>query len=225
MNTTLFAIQIAIAAVAGVVATVLLQDRLEQSVFAVLGRIWGGWRRGTRGIEGYWYSVFWYRGIDGSTHPIASILRIRRIGQRVSMTTESGEGASYQASGSISLGRYVTSTWRNHAGASIYNGACQFIRSPEGDVLAGSWVGWNKDQHVSMGPWVMVFVGKTRDSLMFNRLLQKTAVDSINTTDETTARVMSVVKKMEDAVTRHTETYRDADWNDALAHIRGEGKV
>lgn len=215
MNLWQYAAQLALAAVVGVVAAVALQERIEAGVIRLLGRKSG--RAGD--IKGFWFSVFWYRGIDGAVHPVMNILRIRRIGKKVVLTTEVGPGA-YRASGSIALGQFVTCTWHNQAGANQYNGSCQWVLAPEGISLAGVWIGWNKDRHVSAGPWVLAKVGGGYDRSSLPGLFAELNYACSTPQHE---RLSSGAADVFDAVLRstrhHATTHRDADWAEALGSL------
>lgn len=159
----------------GAVVALTLRLLLEDKITSVLSRIMGGLApKSSRRITGLWYSVFWYNGVDGTVKRRTHLLSFRSVGSRVTATTVTGPGTVYRLSAKVNSGSYLTGTWENATSDNLYHGACQFVIQPEGELLVGRWIGWNKRHTVGCGPWILVRasrdLSKNAVSEMCNRL-------------------------------------------------------
>jgi F0F1-type ATP synthase assembly protein I len=215
------AAQLVLGAVVGVLAAVLLQQQIEDFLVRLVGRSRGMRSKRSGEVAGLWFSIFWIHGVDGTTKSVRSILRIRRIGGRITMTTLHGP-SSYRATGEVKAGRHVTCTWTNQTGASSYSGSCQFVSSPEGDVLSGLWIGWNKDNHVSVGPWVLVAIDEDfEDSGLQELLAQLSTIAFPSITHDPNGAARRIAELTSSTVRRNAKTFRGSTWTEVLSDLDG----
>jgi hypothetical protein len=141
----------------GAVLALSLRFLFEEKFTLFFSKYFGGLTsKRARRLIGLWYSVFWYYGVDKKIHRHTHVLAFRTVGNRVTATTVAGPYIKYQMFAKLTSSIYITGTWENATSDNIYHGACQFVLQPEGNVQTGRWVGWNKDQAVGAGPWILV---------------------------------------------------------------------
>ncbi len=146
-----------LAALLALVFRILLEDR----VAALLVRYFGGLAPSRRRrITGIWYSVYWYWGINDEINKSTHLLKFKNLGSWVSAQTISGPHNRYQMRGRLKYESHITGTWDNIVGDNVYHGAFQTIIEPEGDIMSGRWLGFNKRHVIGGGPWIMVRITK-----------------------------------------------------------------
>jgi hypothetical protein len=203
------AFQLVGGAIVGVVATVVLQDRLESVVLRLISRTRRGPRHHPGEIEGVWLSVFWHRGIDGPIRQVVNVVRIRRVGKRMRLDTIHGNNR-YRAAGTVEVGRNITCFWKNTKDSSTYSGTCQFIVAPEGDALSGLWSGWNKKGFVSSGPWILVRLPAEIEIEDYEDIINTVR----NPTGTQNAIAAGLTSKLDLIAAQIAQNYHDANWRD-----------
>lgn len=170
MQIALIAGQILVGAILALTLRILFEDQFT----LFLSKYFGGLTpKRSRRIVGLWYSAFWYYGIDKVVHQHTHVLAFRMVGNRVTATTVAGPNIKYQMFGKLTSSTYITGTWENATSENIYHGACQFVVQPEGKVLTGRWLGWNKDQVVATGPWILMRISSDVSEAAIEKVRQR----------------------------------------------------
>ncbi len=155
-----FALTVLLSGLVSLVVAVLLGEQLT-NLFA---RLFGGFvSRPHRKIGGVWYSVFWFRSVQGDLEAKQNLVHIRVLGDRFFGDTVAGDDHRIRFYGSTAADMFATGKWEHKAAVNIYHGSFQFILDPEGEALHGRWIGFNKKQTVATGPWILIKVSTQTD--------------------------------------------------------------
>lgn len=212
MHAILVAVGVALSALAGVIATVLFEDRIADLLVRLGGRR-GNCKR--RRIGGCWYSIYWHRSVDGHVKSVRTLIRFRQLRERV-VGESAGENLKFRVSGTLEQATFLTATWQNEARGSVYKGACQLIAEPEGDALVGRWVGWNKKRQVGSGSWVIVRLESKCSSEQFAEMLKRFEDDTTNLCVE----YPSLLSRLEQVVVPQIPG-ADVAWREAKKELTG----
>jgi transcriptional regulator with XRE-family HTH domain len=126
-------------------------------------------------LTGIWLSAYSYRssGRDSTFTSRHYVMVLQRGGRLMVRSLPASES---QLSMDLSVnGQVVTGTWTEqtrgdgyYRGA-VYHGALQMLEEPEGDLLAGKWVGFGKEGEVNDGPWSLIRVDDQVDAAAVER--------------------------------------------------------
>jgi transcriptional regulator with XRE-family HTH domain len=115
-------------------------------------------------LSGIWLSAYEYRssGRDStftSRHYVMVLQRGGRLMVRSLPASESLLSMDMSANGQVVTGTWTEQTRGDgyYRGA-VYHGALQMLEDPEGNLLAGKWVGFGKEGEVNDGPWSLIRV-------------------------------------------------------------------
>jgi hypothetical protein len=139
------------------VLSILFNSTIIERVNATLVNIIGSLvpeRR--RIISGLWFSIFWFKGVNGKINRRINVIRIGALWGRVSAKTVIGNDHQISFTGKINRHMYITGKWQHIQSDNIYHGGLQFVLEPEGDCLTGRWLGFNKKQVIAAGPWILI---------------------------------------------------------------------
>jgi transcriptional regulator with XRE-family HTH domain len=126
-------------------------------------------------LTGIWLSAYSYRssGRDATFTSRHYVMVLQRGGRLMVRSLPASES---QLSMDMSVnGQVVTGTWTEqtkgdgyYRGA-VYHGALQILEVPEGNLLAGKWVGFGKEGEVNDGPWSLIRVDDQVDAAAVER--------------------------------------------------------
>ena len=107
-----------------------------------------------RGLNGLWEGAYRYAKGGGNVTE-RHVLQLRQIGNYVV-----GHDIKAQAHGNRIFGRleadtYFTGTWKNQRAGHDYTGAVQLVLDHNGEVLNGQWIGFDSENKVRNGPWLL----------------------------------------------------------------------
>jgi len=137
--------------------SLVLATILGDKVAIFFARYLGGFTtKPRRQLSGVWYSVFWFRNVDGKLESRQNLVCIKALGDKFVAETVAGDDHAIRFYGSTSADTYSTGRWEHKTVDNLYHGSFQFMLEPEGDGLHGRWIGFNKRQGIATGPWTLV---------------------------------------------------------------------
>lgn len=146
-----------VAALLGLVVTLLFQDRVAAALARLLARWSFGHGRG-RDVAGSWFT--WYTVLperSTSTSAAASVgeveeIRLRTVGDRVIGANER-RSREYFVRGVLRDQTFLTGTWQDLSDGRYHHGGFQLCWPNNGRGMVGKFVGADSENHVNHGVW------------------------------------------------------------------------
>ena len=104
-------------------------------------------------LTGLWESIYRYESASG-TKLERQILEIRQFGEHVVAADVEYQAHPNRLSGRFANDKFFTGTWHNRK-EQLYEGAFQFSLHNNGEQLDGQWVGFNSQNLIRNGPWIL----------------------------------------------------------------------
>jgi hypothetical protein len=135
-------------ALLSVVAGVALQEPLQRGAARVLGGI--GPVRGAS-LRGIWRSQ--YRYYSGGPKEAVQIMQLRQLGPFVTGRCLAASGSHRHFIRGRLIGSVFSGEWQNVAEEARHRGFFQVVLTPDGVLMEGKWLGFDRHQHVQHGYW------------------------------------------------------------------------
>lgn len=208
VSLTVTLIQFVLASIAAIIIAILFEDRLSIVLAKYLGNFVP---KNKRKINGLWYSVYWFKSIDGEIRRHTHLMHIKSFGKQIIGQTLAGAWNVYRIEAKIASEIYLTGEWEHSNGNDIYHGSLQFILSPEGDTMHGAWLGFNKQNIVGAGPWILIRITPDTD-----KGTQKIILNKLTYVDDGQEKIgdSQIEMKVEKEITRYKAIERFITWKD-----------
>jgi hypothetical protein len=138
---------------AGVVAGVVISMALTDTLYFVLARLFGGFRR-SRNLRGRWTTAYSYER-NGETCEDNPTFTVKMIGKYfLAKGSDGKDGSEFRLRGKLSDERIVTGTWNETTkSGSEYYGSFQISVAPTNNEMHGKWIGFSRSHKVQAGSW------------------------------------------------------------------------
>ena len=208
ISLTVTLIKFVLGSIAAIIIAILLEDILNIFLAKYLGNFVP---KNKRKINGLWYSVYWFKSIDGEIRRHTHLMHIKNFGKQIIGQTLAGAWNVFRIEAKIASEIYLTGEWEHSNGSNIYHGSLQFFLSPEGDTMYGAWLGFNKQNTVGIGPWILIRVTTDTDKDTKKTILNKlTYVEN----GQEQVRDSQIELEIEKEIKRYKDIERFITWKD-----------
>ena len=137
-------------ALVSVVAAAILQTPVQSLLARLLGGL--GFSRGET-VKGIWLAKWDFAGTRDEE--VTHVVRVRQFGSSVVGRSIASSQESRRATVTANLdGRILTGVWKSDADErALHHGAFQLVLRPNGMVMSGKWVGFDRENNVLQGDW------------------------------------------------------------------------
>lgn len=134
------------------VVKIFFGQAIEYSAAKTIGKVW---RRGQFDVRGAWKSLYDYQS-GGRSRNAEQLMTLVQIGNTIYGRNIGGRSEHKHVMKLTLDGHYLTGTWRNTAPGAGHHGVAQFRIRPQGNEMAGKWVGFDGDSNIQSGSWRMI---------------------------------------------------------------------
>jgi hypothetical protein len=156
-----------------VIATAVINKIMDNPITWALARLLGGvGPHRSPSVRGLWRSAYDYQNPNGRQH-VEQIVQLRQFGPYVmgkALATSKGMH-KHRIRGRLG-DRILTGTWENVAQGTYHHGAMQLLVRPDGNVMTGQWIGFDRRNRIQHGEFSWVLLTRSLDKESSQKYLQ-----------------------------------------------------